>query len=106
MAEFQEIMRIHKRMCQSYKVCAECCIYKIPNVSCKTYIYKYPEDAEKLLLKWAEEHPIKTNAEKFKEMFGIKTTLEGCFGIPCVHHDADCPTCEYQHFWEREYKEK
>ncbi len=50
-----------------------------------------------------------TNAEKFKEVFGIKID-ENVPEDPCAmfdhnicidHECGDCPAC---HFWEKEYK--
>lgn len=106
MAEFQEIVSIYKRMCDSCKVCGECHIFQTTRSSCKDYLTKHTEDAEKFLLEWAKEHPVKTNSKKFEEVFGVKPTLEGCQGIQCLHITDNCNECECRHFWESEYKEK
>ena len=103
MADFQEIMSIFKRMCDSC-VDSSCGMNQIPGLGCRTYIYKHPKEAEELLLKWAEEHPAKTNADKFEEVFGVKPVLKGCQGLcQCI---ADCSDCEYDGFWSKEYKER
>lgn len=73
MAEFTTVMREYGRMC---KVCMECenCPLKSSNnfrgVVCNLFVRKFPEEAERIIMKWAKEHPIVTNAMKFKEIFG------------------------------------
>lgn len=57
---------------------------------------------------WAKEHPIKTNADKFKEVFGTKPSLYTCV------NDINCEDCKYygdvcyvrELFWDAEYKEQ
>lgn len=62
MAEFQEVMRQKKRMCDSYKSCTGCPISESPNrrreqMSCTDFIYACPDIAEENIMKWAAEHP-------------------------------------------------
>lgn len=46
----------------------------------------YPEEAEAILQKWADERPIVTNADKFREVFGTNLLVshdkQGYFYIP------------------------
>ena len=69
-------------------------------------IYKSIEIVEN----WAKEHPIKTNADKFKEVFGVeRLPLYSC------DTNAKCEDCGYytgsgcnanHMFWNAEYKGK
>lgn len=59
---------------------------------------------------WAKEHPIKTNADKFKEVFGLDMApIHSCVS------SKSCEDCEYTYdgacavsklFWDAEYKEQ
>lgn len=73
MAEFQKVIKERKRMCGRYKICDGCPI-KAETLDkgdvCLTWIMRKPEEAEHIIMKWAAEHPIKTNGMKFREVFG------------------------------------
>lgn len=78
-------------MCASMN-CLECPLEYGNNgkmIRCTTIITENPKEAEEIIMKWAKENPIKTNAEKFKEVFGI-TWNEAPIGC---------------RFWNQEYKE-
>lgn len=71
----------------------------------KFHVYEAIEVVEK----WAKEHPIKTNADKFKEVFGTEPTKDSC-----VHADKLCKECECfndyrcnvgNRFWDAKYVE-
>lgn len=57
---------------------------------------------------WAEQHPIVTNADKFKEVFGFDMTI-------CWDNEFPCNECQFcdidgtcnskEKFWNAEYKE-
>lgn len=60
---------------------------------------------------WAEQHPIVTNADKFKEVFG----LEPIQISSCINFKEKCGDCKYydgsacdadNRFWNAEYKEQ
>jgi len=58
-AEFQEVMRQNKRMCQSVK-CCKCDIYRLCGEDlskCQRFINNNPEKAEEVIMSWAAEHP-------------------------------------------------
>lgn len=77
-------------------------------VSCDIFMSKHPENAEKIIMEWAKENPAKTNADKFKEVFGVEAFSEGelgCNGIKCPNK-TKCGECEYKKFWSKEYKER
>ena len=71
MAEFQKVMQERQRMCNSYRSCCQCRINAVLNDICTVWITKNPEEAERIIMKWAAEHPIMTNARKFEEVFGF-----------------------------------
>ena len=71
MAEFQKVMQERQRMCNSYRSCSQCRINAVLNDICTVWITKNPEEAERIIMKWAAEHPIMTNARKFEEVFGF-----------------------------------
>lgn len=63
-------------------------------------------EAIDLVENWAKEHPIKTNADKFQEVFGTKPSLYMCV------NDLNCGDCKYYYgdvcyvrdlFWNVEY---
>lgn len=101
MAEFTEVMKQRKRMCKQFPrkdefLCDYCPIDSDNNghnIDCSSFILKYPQEAEEIIMKWAEKNRIKTNEdvwkETFRKTFGIN--VEEIFNI--------------DGFWDREYKE-
>lgn len=73
MAEFQKVMEERQRMCNSYESCCQCRIHSVNDI-CQVWISKKPKEAEQIIMEWSAEHPIKTNAMKFKEVFGFEFT--------------------------------
>ena len=68
-------------------------------------------DIIEIVEKWSKEHPIVTNADKFKEVFGIDPrTPEGTYICPAFTVTLDecarreCDNCRKK-YWESEYKE-
>lgn len=59
MAEFQEVMRQKKRMCQSIfcRKCDICLICEQKSSICSQYIFNNPKKAEEIIMSWATEHP-------------------------------------------------
>lgn len=79
--EFQEFWKERKRLCGHYKECDLCPMHSIlASTSCEVGCVKNPKEAEQIVKKWANEHPIVTNADKFKEVFGVPI---GSYGAPC-----------------------
>jgi len=79
--EFKEFCKERSRMCKFNQYCSRCDIgdKKEPGM-CADYCVKNPDEAEKIVSEWAEEHPVVTNADKFREVFGVSI---GSFGEPC-----------------------
>lgn len=60
MAEFQEVMKQRKRMCEIFD-CTDCPLSHnnngISGVFCNEFIRDYPAEAEAVIMKWAAENP-------------------------------------------------
>lgn len=73
MSEFKNIMREYDRMCKGMS-CCNCPIASANNgkyISCNDLMRKFPEEAERIIMQWAKEHPVMTNRKKFEEVFGF-----------------------------------
>lgn len=109
MAEFQEVMKHRNRICEYYARCIGCPLSIETNgteYGCVDFEMKCPQQAEEIIMKWAEEHPVQTNADKFKEVFGIDVNNNICVFI----YEGYCPIegckkCDKYNFWQQEYKE-
>lgn len=93
-----------KRMCKTYKTCADCPLSMV-DVWCLPE--SLPYDVDEIVDKWVEEHPVKTYAMDFFEKF--PNAIKEQKGVPaccfrnvygndfkCIH---DCIAC-----WNQEVK--
>ena len=99
-------IEIWNKLCNSYneKECIEKCPLHFNQnkygVRCEVILKKHPSEAETILKQWAAEHPVKTNRDKFVELFGeIQKYDDGC-----EHHCATVP-CQSCDWWHQEYVE-
>ena len=71
MAEYREVVKQFKRMCESNcSNCHECPIESYRSFyHCWRWVSEKPEKAEELIMQWAKEHPLITNRDKFREVF-------------------------------------
>lgn len=73
--EFAEVIKITNRMCSCHFNNYICTKYPLdkPNngkdLHCNKFINAYPKGAEEIIMKWAEENPVKTNGSKFLENY-------------------------------------
>ena len=106
MAEFIEVLRQGNRMCDSYDECRKCPLYNMCEGD-MFELYKKGEEIEAIVMKWAKEHPVKTNLDKLMEIFPMldreKMHPSTCYGFSCPQN-CDCDECEYKGFWNREYE--
>lgn len=94
--EFQDFAKQRRRMCEYYSMggCYHdkksdiCPICAVQDSTCGVFCLRHPKEAEEIVSKWAAEHPVMTNRQKFKEVFGVDA-------------DGGPFTC----FWDQEYKE-
>lgn len=114
---FVEAVKTRKRMCAAkLGPCDSYCpLYTSNNgtgLPCRTFIETYPEEAEKLIAKWAEDHPANTNKDKFYEIFPdfpvdivemTKTCRANCASYPRCN---GCNRKKAIDFWKEEYEEE
>lgn len=106
------------RMCNRiHPKCEKCPLSFINNRKCefcKDLLRGYPDKASEIILKWCEEHPIKTRQEKFLEMFPNVELVDGGTINICPHtidsqYGADCRvlTCREcrRKYWSEEVEE-
>lgn len=102
MAEFKEVMKQKKRMCEH---CERDCF------NCGGDILMAdsdPDRFEKFVMDWAREHPVVTNKYKFKEIYGFEPSRYLNCPMKNSNHcmtRRECEDCEYENFWNQEYKE-
>lgn len=77
--EFQEVCKNFTRMCDSIG-CSECGIEKAQKTrrefpSCESFLIDCPEQSESIVGQWAKEHPVVTNGDKFREVFGFDIAM-------------------------------
>ncbi len=96
---------------KNYMGTALCC-----GVACTTCMFAYlcehihlPEkalDCVELLEKWVKEHPVITNKDKFKEVFGVEPDDDSCPPVSNIcgvaKYLSDCNAC--RRWWDEEYK--
>ncbi len=97
---FTEAMAIKKKICESViGACSNCSIASSA-AECIEFFTCYSGDAETVLKKWLAEHPVKTNRDKFVEVFGEIERFGKCEIIDCS--TVPCLECGW---WNREYVE-
>ena len=83
MAEFAKVAAEMTRMCRCYGgFCKECPLGFA--ASCRNWVIGQPEEAEEIIMKWAEEHPFKSNGTKFSEVFGVPFWAVSCGVTPAI----------------------
>ena len=106
--KFIEAMKIIKRMCD-IEHCLSCPLSEDNNgtkESCCYFMIQFPEKAEKILIKWAEEHPVKTMLQDFLEKYPnapkdkeVGTPNVCAFNLgyikeqDCRNYDYSCEKC-------------
>lgn len=97
---FKEAMEIKKRMCETtgYK-CENCCIASDTD-SCNYFFVNDAGEAEVTLKQWIAEHPVKTNKDKFAEVFGEIEKFGKCKFAIC--RAVPCSRCDW---WDQDYVE-
>lgn len=104
------------RMCDKVGIkCDECPLAFIDNGKgefCIDLIRKFPNEANEIILKWCEEHPVKTRQEKFLEMFpNAPVDINGILRVsPCWLEEEikcngeECSKCRRK-YWSEEVEE-
>ena len=108
----------YARICKPYDDCKKCPIGTRNNsvgIPCDYLIRTHPDKANEIILKWCEEHPIKTRQSEFLKMFPNANICRGCLEIsPCNvdirQFDSEkcgtksCAKCRKE-YWLAEVKE-
>jgi hypothetical protein len=117
MAAFITVMKEYDRMCNEYNgECAGCplgdaCGDEIE--VCECFTVNFPEEAEKIIMGWAAEHPVETMKDRFFKMFPNAPATE--YGIPrgCPSHLGWAEGCAQNRkingctdCWKRPYEER
>ena len=96
MAEFQEVMREHRRLCKNGNDCASCNLSSQNNtygMSCTLFLSLHSDLAEAFIMSWADEHP-EPKYPTWKEWFSSnKFPGNGGVFYPCVFQKASCDDC-------------
>ena len=87
----------YARMCKNVKNCEDCPLGVNSNgteISCGYLVREIPDKANEIILKWCEEHPIKTRQSKFLKMFPNAALVDEAVNI-CPReidnqYSADC----------------
>lgn len=106
------------RMCNKNSPKCEECPLALKNNGkgefCIDLIRKFPNEANEIISKWCEEHPIKTRQEKFLEMFPNVELVDGgtiniCPNTIDSQYGANCSvlTCKEcrRKYWSEEVEE-
>ena len=85
----------YARLCASFEKCNQCVLLKF----CADQRNMFSNDIDKaneIILKWCEEHPIKTRQDEFLKMFPNARMYKGAVNIcPCtIDCDYDCKNKE------------
>lgn len=102
MAEFQEMCKKYERMCHHFWNHNGGCLKECPlnqgSWGCRGFLMTEPEEAERIIVDWAKEHPVKTNADKFREVFGMS--------YKSVNNlQFERSIAKFDNFWNQEYEE-
>lgn len=96
MMDVAEFVRVHQRMCDNYDLCRGCPMDGKCN-PCTEAVYKDPQGVVEIVEKWAKEHPVQTNWDKFKEVFGR-------MGYPDLVRAEPGVTIYASAWWDEPYK--
>lgn len=105
----------YARLCRTVITCDNCPMCATRNginSSCDDLLIKNPDKANEIILKWCEEHPIKTRQSEFLKMFpNVRIDDNAVVRICPIFVDAnfncvsiDCPKCR-EEYWFAEVDE-
>jgi len=83
-------------------------------MACKELPKCKPEKAVRIVEEWSKAHPVKTNAMKFEEVFGVKVDRYLCLFNGCQANGGGlvngelqgCEKCKLNKWWDEPYKER
>ena len=65
-----KFLQTRRRMCNA-EWCYLCPLGIESNERCVTWLFTHPAEAVAIVEEWDVKHPVKTNADKFKDVFGF-----------------------------------
>lgn len=88
----------YARMCSKYAIldCQHCPLSQNNNrlgCSCDDFMRAFTDKANEIILKWCEEHPVKTRQDEFLKMFPNARIIDGIIGI-CPRHFEIAYACK------------
>ena len=107
----------YARMCKAHRLCGDCPVTlnnNNSNLQCMTFVARYPDKANEIILKWCEEHPVETRRDRLLKTFP-NAKIDNC-GIPifcprwvdkdfkCNRERLSCDACEKE-YWLAEIGE-
>ena len=105
MMDAVDYLKERNRGCLSFEGCDGCRFQS--ETGCERGIMEIdnPEKAVLIVAEWAADHPFMTNAEKFKEVFGVRpqNVCPPKGADICEDGAGDCVEC--MKWWNREYKD-
>ncbi len=113
MASFKDYVRYEKAfMCYGGEVkCPICKMSRYNNgkeMLCGEFRCNYPDEAEKIIDNWCEEHPLKTRKDEFLKMFPDTKLFKAGVPVICPKnlvkyncHSEGCSDCKKK-FWLEE----
>lgn len=96
-----------KRMCKQYSDCDVC---PLKNSRCHDVVTSLPDNADEIVDKWVQEHPVKTYAMDFFEKFPDAPRTTKGNPTPCIgaiyseFHDKNCLVGGCSECWNMEMK--
>lgn len=103
--EAVKFLKERGRMCESARNCDGC---RLKFYQCQRYtIVDNPEMVVHIVENWSKEHPIKTRAQKFEEVFGYKPYRQNDFEFLCSCPPTECfGLCDdCTKWWDEPYEE-
>lgn len=96
-----EFFEEKQRMCDwSDDNCSGCEIHdSMNNLTCRAYIFRYPEKAIEIVERWSKAHPRKTRQSEFLKMFPrVGMDADGIVEFCPMSMDLDFPCPARQNF--------
>lgn len=112
--EIKEYLRQKKRMCDYYRECKDCPLYKYNNCDIDSPSVRTDEDVDNIIniiVDWNNEHPVKTRQDVMFEMFPNIAQKDGLIALCSktfdttldIHCELDCRKCQdRENLWLKE----
>lgn len=99
MATIYDFLRFTREHCK-YVMCADCPLSSDnnkPRITCYDFMHQCTDEYNNYILKWIDEHPIKTYADDFFEHFPNASKHHNNYPIACRQHiyggECNIKTC-------------